>query len=117
MIFIVFGVLVRWACAQPPTPTPYSSSRYLDPVSGITPDEAVALALEYNGDLIALRKEVDTAKSLVIRMCNQLVNEFMVNSNKAMNWVVDNFSQDNFFTAKILINMRFFASNQGVIAL
>ncbi|MBX3283597.1 MAG: TolC family protein [Acidobacteria bacterium] len=65
LIFIVFGVLVRWACAQPPTPTPYSSSRYLDPVSGITPDEAVALALEYNGELIALRKEVDTAKSLV----------------------------------------------------
>lgn len=64
-LFIVFGLLVRWSCAQAPTPTPHSSSRYLDQVNGITADQSVALALENNGELIALRKEVDAANALV----------------------------------------------------
>ena len=42
-----------------------SLSRYLDPVSGTTADEAVRIALENNGELLALRKEADAARALV----------------------------------------------------
>jgi len=40
-------------------------SRYLDPVGGMTADMAVALALENNGELQAVRKEVDVSKALI----------------------------------------------------
>lgn len=40
-------------------------SRYLDPVGGMTADMAVALALENNGELQAVRKEVDVSRSLI----------------------------------------------------
>jgi outer membrane protein, heavy metal efflux system len=38
---------------------------YLDLQNGMTADEAVAFALENNGEILALRKEVEAAKSLV----------------------------------------------------
>lgn len=42
-----------------------SSKIYLDAQNGMTADEAVARALEHNGEILALRKEVDAANSLV----------------------------------------------------
>ena len=41
------------------------SNRYLDQVSGLTVDRAVALALENNGEILASRKETDAARSRV----------------------------------------------------
>lgn len=46
-------------------PPPDNTSRYLDQVAGMTADRAVVLALENNGELQALRKEVDAARALV----------------------------------------------------
>ncbi len=40
-------------------------ARYADPQAGLTVDEAVAYALEHNGDLLAARKEIDAASALV----------------------------------------------------
>ena len=40
-------------------------SRYLDAVGGMTADMAVALALENNGELQAVRKEVDVSRSMI----------------------------------------------------
>jgi len=40
-------------------------SRYLDQTVGMTADEAVRIALENNGELIAVRKERDAAKALI----------------------------------------------------
>jgi len=40
-------------------------SLYLDPQTGMTADRAVALALENNGEIQALRKEVEAARSLI----------------------------------------------------
>ncbi len=40
-------------------------SRYLDPVGGMTADKAVELALENNGELQAVRKEVDASRSMI----------------------------------------------------
>ncbi len=37
-------------------------SKYIDPVGGLTADEAVRLALENNGELRALRSEIDAAR-------------------------------------------------------
>jgi len=46
---------------------PLSSSvaGYFDPQAGITADQAVAYALEHNGELQAARKEIDAARALV----------------------------------------------------
>lgn len=38
---------------------------YFDPAAGVTADEAVARALTSNGELLALRKEVEAARALV----------------------------------------------------
>ena len=40
-------------------------SRYLDQSAGMTPDEAVRIALENNGELAAIRKERDAAQAMV----------------------------------------------------
>ena len=40
-------------------------SLYFDPAGGVTADEAVARALASNGELLALRKEVESARALV----------------------------------------------------
>lgn len=39
--------------------------RYFDPAGGVTADEAVARALAANGELLALREEVEAARALV----------------------------------------------------
>ena len=65
MVASAVAFLVPSAFGQAPTPTPESTSRYLDQANGITADQAVALALENNGEILALRKEVDAAKALV----------------------------------------------------
>ncbi len=53
------------AIAQSAVPTPESQSRYLDQINGTTADAAVARTLENNGEILALRKEVDAARALV----------------------------------------------------
>ncbi len=40
-------------------------ARYADPEAGLTVDQAVAYALEHNGELLAARKEIDAASALV----------------------------------------------------
>ena len=40
-------------------------AKYADPQAGLTVDEAVAHALEHNGELLAARKEIDAASALV----------------------------------------------------
>lgn len=40
-------------------------SRYVDQISGMTADEAVAYALAHNGELEAARKEIDAARAMV----------------------------------------------------
>src|SRR6266513_1352079 len=42
-----------------------SVARYLDPLAGMTADEAVAYALAHNGELLAARKEIEAAEALV----------------------------------------------------
>ena len=39
--------------------------RYLDPVNGLTADQAVAYALAHNGELLAARSEIDAARAMV----------------------------------------------------
>jgi cobalt-zinc-cadmium efflux system outer membrane protein len=40
-------------------------AKYADPQTGLTVDQAVAYALEHNGELLAARKEIDAASALV----------------------------------------------------
>ncbi len=42
-----------------------SLTKYFDPQTGITVEQAVAYALEHNGELLAARKEIDAASALV----------------------------------------------------
>ncbi|HEV8369071.1 MAG TPA: TolC family protein [Pyrinomonadaceae bacterium] len=56
----VFGQDAVQLTNQPPT-----LSRYFDPKSGMTADEAVAYALSHNADLLAARKEIEAARALV----------------------------------------------------
>jgi outer membrane protein, heavy metal efflux system len=56
----VFGQDVVQSTNQPPT-----LSRYFDPKSGMTADEAVAHGLSQNADLLAARKEIEAARALV----------------------------------------------------
>jgi outer membrane protein, heavy metal efflux system len=42
-----------------------SLTKYFDPQTGITVDQAVTYALEHNGELLAARKEIDAASALV----------------------------------------------------
>jgi len=44
---------------------PSSTGIYIDPSGGMTADEAVQYAIQHNGELLAMRKEVDAAKGLV----------------------------------------------------
>ena len=65
LFLVVFGVLAPNAGAQAPTPAANSSNRYLDEANGMTADRVVELALENNGEILALRKEVEAARALV----------------------------------------------------
>src|SRR5438093_931520 len=47
------------------SPAISSLSKYFDPQTGITVDQAVTYALERNGELLAARKEIDAASALV----------------------------------------------------
>ena len=46
-------------------PSNSSLSKYFDPQTGITVDQAVTYALEHNGEVLAARKEIDAASALV----------------------------------------------------
>ncbi len=71
LLLLSFGVLLpsqMHIFAQTPTPTPIKAetvSRFLDLQNGMTADEAVAYALENNGEIQALRNEVEAARALV----------------------------------------------------
>lgn len=64
-----------WAAAQTATDVPADERRpraegatvglYFDPAGGVTADEAVARALAANGELLAMREEVESARALV----------------------------------------------------
>src|SRR5438105_3515498 len=41
-----------------------SVARYVDPLTGMTADEAVVYALAHNGELLAARKEIEAAEAL-----------------------------------------------------
>jgi cobalt-zinc-cadmium efflux system outer membrane protein len=56
----VFGQDGVQVTNQPPT-----LSRYFDPKSGMTADEAVAYALSHNAELLAARQEIEAARALV----------------------------------------------------
>ena len=47
------------------TPPNSALAKYFDPQTGITVEQAVAYALEHNGELLAARKEVDAASAFV----------------------------------------------------
>lgn len=42
-----------------------SVTKYLDPQTGVTADDAVMYALDHNGELLAMRKEIDAAVALI----------------------------------------------------
>ena len=71
MLFLLIQVLSRpdsaWAQTTPPLPAqPQSSiSRYYDPASGLSADDAVVYALAHNSELAAFRSEVEAARGLV----------------------------------------------------
>ncbi|MEP6944403.1 MAG: TolC family protein [Acidobacteriota bacterium] len=63
---LVSCFLVAAGMAQVPNVSPgTSAATYVDQVAGFTEDKAVALAIENNGELQALRKEVDASRSMV----------------------------------------------------
>ena len=47
------------------SPSTNGVARFVDQVTGITSDQAVALALENNGELQATRKEVEASRAMV----------------------------------------------------
>src|SRR5882724_4476138 len=51
--------------ARQPLPPISSLTKYFDPQAGVTVDQAVAYALERNGELLAARKEIEAASALV----------------------------------------------------
>lgn len=66
MLAMLFVMGSTFAPAQAPTPTPGQSiTFYLDQVGGMTADGAVAYALENNGEIQALKKEVEAARALI----------------------------------------------------
>ncbi|MEO6334854.1 MAG: TolC family protein, partial [Pyrinomonadaceae bacterium] len=62
---------LRSAIAQTLTPSPTtivltrSLAKYLDPAGGMTVDQLVRKALESNGELIAMRREVEAGEALI----------------------------------------------------
>ncbi len=71
LFFVLVIMLVQspsFISAQTATPTPTNITtlgRFLDQTNGMTADDAVRIALENNGELIAFRKERDAARALV----------------------------------------------------
>lgn len=64
IILLVALAVVAQVFSQTPLLTD-SSARFLDQLAGITSDKAVALALENNGELQAVRKEVEASRAMV----------------------------------------------------
>lgn len=66
---LLIGVGLLWGAVSAQVPMPKKEenklSLYLDLQNGMTADEAVAIALENNGEIEALRQEVEAARSLV----------------------------------------------------
>jgi cobalt-zinc-cadmium efflux system outer membrane protein len=58
---------------------------YFDPAGGVTADEAVARALASNGELLAMRKEVEAARSLVKQASARANPRLDVSGAKAVN--------------------------------
>jgi len=71
LFLLVVISAARFTSAQTPVPSPTPTAsndatlRYLDAAVGLTSDKAVELALENNGEIIALRKEVESARALI----------------------------------------------------
>jgi cobalt-zinc-cadmium efflux system outer membrane protein len=75
VVLALFIAQPSWVAAQTATDMPADDRRpradeatvglYFDPLGGVTADEAVARALASNGELLALRKEVEAARALV----------------------------------------------------
>lgn len=63
-ISVVVLVVVVNVFAQIP-PSVDNSAHYLDQVAGMTADQAVALGLENNGELQAIRKETEASRAMV----------------------------------------------------
>lgn len=64
-VFALVVQFVQTGIAQTYSKSDTAATMYLDPQNGLTADGAVALALENNGELQALRKEVEASRSLV----------------------------------------------------
>ena len=67
-MFTLFALVVQFVqagMAQTISKPQPASNVYLDQQSGITADQAVALALENNGELQAIRKEVEASRAMV----------------------------------------------------
>ena len=68
LLFTLFALVVQFVqagMAQTISKPQPASNVYLDQQSGITADQAVALALENNGELQAIRKEVEASRAMV----------------------------------------------------
>lgn len=70
ILFLIVAFATAWTNAivfgQAQLAKPANDSmRYLDQVAGMTADEAVALALENNGELQAVKKEVDASRAMI----------------------------------------------------
>ncbi len=63
ILLVALAVVVQVFSQAPPRTD--NSARYLDQVAGVTSDQAVALALENNGELQAIRKEVEASRAMV----------------------------------------------------
>lgn len=65
-VFLALALIMAQVAMPASAQTPASqTSKYIDAVSGMTADEAVAYALAHNAELEAARKEVDAAKAMV----------------------------------------------------
>jgi cobalt-zinc-cadmium efflux system outer membrane protein len=60
-------------------------AQYFDPAGGVSADEAVARALNANGELLAMRKEVEAARALVKQAAVRPNPRLDVSSAKAVN--------------------------------
>src|SRR5216684_3767120 len=66
-LLMIMALTATLAPAQAQTATAQApaSARFVDQTNGMTADEAVAYALAHNGELQAVRKEIDAARAMV----------------------------------------------------
>lgn len=65
VLLLAAGPIIARSQSPVPTPVVKSSARFFDQTAGMTADAAVASALQNNGDLLAIGKEVDSARAMV----------------------------------------------------